>query len=431
MDIAGAGKKAVGFATITGGMAVLAALAGLTACGTAPARLDTNLATAGSGCVTTVHGVVSGPGSLVATWLPPGYRLQPGTQSASSLPQATYAKVTRQPDPPRIMLGSAGQVPLAAAAGGFSKVVPAVIQGHRALVASGQPAPQLVGVYWKPSARYVISVVGYKVPRSVVLRVAQHVSFIAPGVVALPVTPGKIVTRQAAITAAERATGGRWRHATAKLSSWAEIAAMATRTQPAFPGAPQGLTRSPWRPVWAVQLTGSKARPEVVVVDGASGQAEFTIHLPGSWFGALTDRDLSSERQCPGGSSALVPFGVLTRNEAEYGAYPAATPGAKTSAQLVLSTVPAVNSADKALYGGCVQQSCSIDQLVWVTITTVRADPGKTVACLPGGVSVPPGYKPARVKQYYSVQVADNVGIGCGGVPESLRALKDLAPPAG
>jgi hypothetical protein len=431
MDIAGMGKKAVGFARITGGMAVVAALAGLTACGTVPARLDTTLATARSGCVTTVHGVVSGPGSLVATWLPPGYRLQPGTQPASSLPEAVYVKDTIQPDPPRIMLGSDSQVSLSAVAGGFSKTVPTVIQGYRGLVASGRPAPQLIGVYWKPSTRYVVSVVGYKLPRSIVLRVARHVSFVPPGIIALPVTPGAIVSRQAAITAAERGVGGRWRHATAKLSSWAEIAAMATRTQPAFPGAPPELTRSPWRPVWAVRLTGSQARPEVVVVDGASGQTEFTIHRPGSWFGALTDRDLSSHRQCPGGSTALVPFGVLTRNEAEFSTYQRATPAAKTSVQLVLSTVPAVDRADTALYGGCVQQNCSIDQLVWVTITTVRADPGKTVACLPGGVSVPPGYKPARVKQYYSVQVADNVGIGCGRVPESLRALKDLAPPAG
>jgi hypothetical protein len=431
MDIGGAGQRVRGFVILTAGLAAAAALTCLTACGTGPARSDVKAARPRSGCATTVHGVVSGPGSLVANWLPAGYRLQTGAQSASSLPQATYAKVTRHPDPPRIMLGSAGQVPLAAAAGGFSKVVPAVIQGHRALVASGQPAPQLVGVYWKPSARYVISVVGYKVPRSIVLRVAQHVSFVAPGVVALPVTPGKIVTRRAAIAAAERGTSMRWRHATAKLSSWTEIAATATRTLPAFPGAPGELTGSPWRPVWAVQLTGSRARQSVVVVDAASGRAEFTIRVRGRWFGALTDRDSASTRQCPGGSSALVPFGVLTRSEAEYGAYSAATPGAKTSVQLVLSTEPAVNGADKALYGGCVQQSCSIDQLVWVTITTVRADPGKTVACLPGGASVPAGYKPKQVKQYYIVAVPNNVGIGCGSVPEPVRTLKDLAPPIG
>jgi len=51
--------------------------------------------------------------------------------------------------------------------------------------------------------------------------------------------------------------------------------------------------------------------------------------------------------------------------------------------KLVLATVRAVNTADPGLYGGCVQQDCSLPQLVWVTIDTVHALPGKTVACLP------------------------------------------------
>lgn len=300
--------------------------------------------------------------------------------------------------------------------------------GHNGLIESGPPSPQFIGVYWKPSRGYLASVVGYKVSAPIVLQVAKKASFVAPGIVALPLTPGRIVTRQTAISAAERATRVWWRHAVAKLSTWTEVQTLAARVQHVL-AAPGALAGGPWRPVWAVLLTGSRTPPSVAVVDAATGQEEFTIGVHGPWFPALTDRDPTDTRQCPGGSNALVPFGVLTRDEQAYRVYRPATGHARTSVQLVLSTVPAVNKADNGLHGGCVQQNCSIDQLVWVTITIVRANPGKTVACLPGSVSVPSGYKPKQVKQYYSVAVPDAVGIGCGKVPDSLRALKDLAPP--
>ncbi|HYK32696.1 MAG TPA: hypothetical protein VEV63_12070 [Streptosporangiaceae bacterium] len=327
------------------------------------------------------------------------------------------------------MLGSVFQTgPVTAADGGRGTGTPVLIQGHRGLIESGPPSPQSIGVYWKPRPGYLVSVVGYKVPAAIVLQVAKKVSFVAPGIVALPVTPGRIVTRQAAISAAERATRVRWRHAVAKLSTWTEIQALAGRRQQ-IPAAPRLLTGSPWRPVWAVLLTGSRATPSVAVIDAASGQEEFRIGGHGLWFRALTDRDPTRTGRCPGGSSALVPFGVPTRDEQAYMAYRPATAHARTSVRLVLSTVPAVNKADSGLFGGCVQQNCSLDQLVWVTITTVRANPGKTVACLPGSVSVPAGYRPKQVKQYYSVEIPDSIGIGCGKVPDSLKALKDLAPP--
>ena len=97
---------------------------------------------------------------------------------------------------------------------------------------------------------------------------------------------------------------------------------------------------------------------------------------------------------------------------------------------LILSTVPAVNRADSGLYGGCVQQDCSLPELVWVTVETVRAFPGKTVACLPGSVSVPAGYRAKRVKQYFMIGVPNNVGVGCGSVPGPVMGLQNLAPPA-
>jgi hypothetical protein len=407
----------------------LATFCVLTGCGTVPAELhNAAAAKVGSGCLTIVHGVVSGRGSLAPGWLPRGFRPLTGYQPAASLPQASFAEVSTHPDPPRIMLGSAIQPgPLTAAQGGRVNGMPVEVQGHRGFLESGPPDPQFIGVYWKPAGKYVISVVGYKVSASVVLRVARKLAFDSPGVAELPVRPGPIVSRQAAIKAAERAVSARPRSAVAKLSSWTEIQALAMHASTTSV-APAGLADSPSRPVWAVLPTGSSS---VEIVGAASGQAELSLGDRGSWFAALTDRDPASAKECPGGSSALVPFGVLTRDEQAFTASWPVAGGVRTSVRLVLSTVPAVNRADRGLFGGCVQQNCSIDQLVWVTITTVRAAPGKTIACLPGDISVPPGYKPNRVKQYYSVDVPGNVGIGCSQEPSALRRLKDLAPPLG
>ena len=363
-------------------------------------------------------------------WLPRGFRRQAGYQPASSLPQSTFTEVSAHPDPPRVMLGTARLPgPLTPAEGGRSHGKSVNVQGHHGFLESGPPGPQFIGVYWKPSAQYVVSVVGYKVPASVVLRVARTVTFIAPGIIALPARSGQIVSRHAAIAAAERAVAPRAGQAVAKLSSWTEIQALASRKLN-VPAAPAVLAGSPWLPVWAVRLVGSHGSPEVEVVGAVSGQVDFGISDRDSWFAGLTDRAPTGAGQCPGGSSALVPFGVLTRDEQASIVHRSVTRNARTSVRLVLSTVPAVNKADKGLYGGCVQQNCSIDQLVWVTITVVRAVAGKTISCLPGDVSVPPGYKPKQVKQYYSVEIPGGVGIGCGPVPAALRALKDLAPPA-
>jgi hypothetical protein len=80
------------------------------------------------------------------------------------------------------------------------------------------------------------------------------------------------------------------------------------------------------------------------------------------------------------------------------------------------------------MYGGCVQQNCSIDDLVWVTITTERAAPGHTLPCLPPSASYPAGYRPSKVKQTFSVSVPDNGELGCGPVPGPIARLRDLAP---
>jgi hypothetical protein len=147
-----------------------------------------------------------------------------------------------------------------------------------------------------------------------------------------------------------------------------------------------------------------------------------------AWFTSVSDRD-PSLKGCPGGSSSRLPFGVLTRDEEAYTVRATQPPG--TEAILKLTTVPALNHDDPGLYGGCVRQSCALDELVWPTFLLYKAAPGHTLACLPPSASYPPGYHPKQVKEYYTLVVAGNSEIGCGPIPAALANLKDLAPPAG
>ena len=45
------------------------------------------------------------------------------------------------------------------------------------------------GVYDKAADGYLVSVTGYKIPPSVVMAAARHVSFEAPGAISLPIAP--------------------------------------------------------------------------------------------------------------------------------------------------------------------------------------------------------------------------------------------------
>ncbi len=291
---------------------------------------------------------------------------------------------------------------------------------------------------------------------------ASTVHGVVPGpggrAVSLPITPGRIISHANAIMTARRAAGIPAGAARAKLSSWTEVQAMiqAAAKTGVSPRTPAGLRARPWTPIWVVYLTrsaggqqatsgGSASGPSsggkaaggptaaAVLVAAASGTVESTRPQGAnpSWFAALTNRD-PSLGGCPGGSTARLPFGVLTRDEEVFTVHDPQAPGqphALVSALVTLTTVRALNHVDPALYGGCTRQNCSLRELVWPTILTVRARPGTTLACLPPAASYPPGYKPKQVKRYFTVSVPDNGEIDCGAMPRWFISLTDLAPP--
>jgi hypothetical protein len=392
-----------------------------------------------TGCLVTVHGVTYGPGLLLPTWLPAGFHKSAVTQAGSAMPTENYTLASDRPDPPRIELGFANYSgPFASFTGPASRHKLVAIQGHRGRLDSGPPTVRFISVYWKPDKVHLLSVTGYKLSAATVVTVANNIWFDPPGLVSLPVSAGHIVSRRVAINVAQRASDLAAAHTSAKLSSWAEVAALlqaghAGNDVSQVPGA---FATERWQPVWTVLVSdGLTGDAVVVVIDAVTGQpvvtAPTTPHP--AWFRALTDRSRTVARRCQGGSRARLPFGVLTRNEESFvvsaSQLSAGVSHASTSVRLKLTTVPAINSADAGLYGGCVEQSCSISELVWVVITTVRADPGTTVDCLPGSASYPAGYRPTRVTEYFAVSVPGNAGIYCHKLPAPITRLKDLAPP--
>jgi hypothetical protein len=121
---------------------MLAGLADITACGTRHASAG------GHVCLTTVHGVVPGPGVLATTWIAAGFHLSSGGGSASAWPSATYAEVSARPDPPRLELSvSLHAGPLSQGDTGGRTATSVLIEGHHALVGSGPPDPLFTAVY--------------------------------------------------------------------------------------------------------------------------------------------------------------------------------------------------------------------------------------------------------------------------------------------
>jgi len=396
-----------------------------------------------TGCVATIHGVMFGPGRLLPTWLPTGFRRAAVTQAGLAAPTENYTLATKGPNPPRIEVGFANDPrPFATFAGGRPARNYPTIEGHRGRLEAGPPAAREISVYWKPDRVHLLRVTGYKVAAAEVVTVAKNVWFDPPGLVPLPVSPGRIVSKSAAIAMAQSAIDFAIGHSIAKLTSWAEVAAMLKAGHAAadllkVPGA---FASERWQPVWTVFVTDAgSATTAVVLVNAATGQPVVTVLVKGhpAWFSALTDRSQTTAHRCQGGSRAKLPFGVLTRDEEAFVVGSGAQnpiPGAgnaQTTTQVKLTTVPAMNKAAAGIYGGCAQQNCSIEELVWVIVKKVRANPGSTVTCLPGWADSAPGYRPSHVSQYFWVSVPGNYGVYCKKLPTPIIQLKDLSPPLG
>ena len=408
---------------------------------TGPVRGRPGLRSLATGCVTTIHGVFYGPGWLLPTWLPAGFRRSAATQTGPATPTENYTLATSRPNPPRIEVSFADDPrPFGRFTGGRSAREYPTIEGHRGRLEAGPPTARLISVYWKPDRIHLLEVTGYKVSAAEVVTVANNVWFDPPGLVALPVSPGRIVSKRAAIDTARRAIDGAIGHPIAKLTSWAEVAVMlqAGHAGADLNGVPGAFASERWQPIWTVLITGGgSGATTVVLINAATGQPVVSARADGhpAWFHALTDRSSTAGRRCQGGSRARLPFGVLTRNEESFvvgsdAPHPITAPHhARTTIRLKLTTVPAMNRAASGIYGGCAAQSCSIEELVWVIVTTVRANPGSTVACLPSWADSAPGYKPRQVTQYFWVSVPGNYGIYCTRLPAAIKRLEDLSPP--
>jgi hypothetical protein len=382
-----------------------------------------------------------GPGRLLPTWLPAGFRHAAATQTGLAMPTENYTLATKRRNPPRIEVGFANDPrPFAAFTGGRPARAYPSIEGHRGRLESGPPTARLISVYWKPDGMHLLNVTGYKVPAAEVVTVAKNVWFDPPGLVPLPVSPGRIVSKGAAISMATSAIDVSTTRSVAKLTSWAEVAAMlqAGRVAADLSSVPGASASERWQPIWAVLLTDTAGdATAVVLLNAATGQSVLTAPATGhpAWFSALTDRSQTAVHRCQGGSLAKLPFGVLTRDEEAFVVTAGAQhpiPGAqdaRATMQLKLTTVPAMSKAATGINGGCVQQSCSLEELIWVIVTTVRANPGSTLACLPSWADSAPGYRPSQVRQYFWVSVPGNYGIYCKRLPAPIMRLRDLSPP--
>ncbi len=257
------------------------------------------------------------------------------------------------------------------------------------------------------------------------------------GPISLPEEPGPIISQTQALAAAKSALGHSWAIPYApKLSSWTEVKTVLESTgwddEKVVLMTPDWVADAPWTPAWVVLIPAdySSALKEsgyAVLVDAAPGSPK-TYVLPKlgdnvSWFKALTDRD-PSIGGCPGGSTAQVPFGVLTRNEEGFLA------GRSTQLKTLiikLTSIPAFYAADPGLFGGCIEESCTLDQLFWTRIEIVRAPAGHTIPYAPW--STPPGYHAIQVKEYFTISAPMGGESGPGPLPAAITDLLDLAPP--
>ena len=378
-------------------------------------------------CKTTVRGFVMGPATVSTGLLPTGYRLASGNPADITTGSVTYTASNERPDPSRIEISltyPAG--PLTWQVGGRQNARHVSIHDRPGLLESGPPGPRFINVFWKPRPKDLVSVVGYKMSESTVLRVAWHLRVTPPGRIPLETEPGLIVHRATAISIARSTVHFQPLRVTAKLSTWTEVLTLIRSSEYSHRTfkVSSALKTTPWIPIWVIRATRPGGRWRFVVLDAASGHVELvtTAGKNPSWFHALTDRDPAPHHGCKGGSSAHLPFGVLTRNEESY-TQRSLFHLPRTTIILKLTTVSAMH------YVGCTIQSCGPYNLLWPDIEVTHAPPGKLMPCPLNMMSHPAGvyFKPTKIA--FSISAPNNSEGGCSRLPDWVSRLKDLAPP--
>ncbi|HEV3312813.1 MAG TPA: hypothetical protein VG815_20060, partial [Chloroflexota bacterium] len=423
----------VGAGTTAAVVAIFAALLGvapLADSGRGPVAANALIPPAA--CTTTVHGVVFGQSSLIAAFIPVNYRLTSGDPVDFGAQAVTYSQNNGKKDPSRVEINlGILKGPLTGTVGGLSIPTKVTVQGRPALLEEGASRGlPFIGVYWKQGPSHLLSVVGYKESQSIVLRVANHVHARLGGVIPLSANPGHIVSRATAVVKARRWVSFSPGPAKAKLSSWTEVFELVLKRfsfPSSFPPTP------PWQPLWAVLVAHRDHFPRLVLIDAHSGSVLFSASAGdrSRWFEALTDRDPSLRRGCPGGTSARLPFGILTRHEEAYtlrGSGGSSLVGrlrVKNIVIMKLTTISAIH------YIGCTKQDCGPYDLLWPRIDVTQAPLGKLLPCDVGwGPMAGHVAKTKMTNQYFSISAGGNSESGCGPLPRWVLRLKDLAPPA-
>jgi hypothetical protein len=415
-------------------------------------------------CTTDVHAVTFvGTGSLTIGYFPADLHLVEGNPANIGLGDSSSPVHYAGPggSPTLELDRSSSSQPLGweqLQDGGRSKWIEssAQVQGRRALVLIGAIDHGDVVVTWHATPATELIVQASGLPEAQVLAVARHLAFRGPGLVPLPLSAGRIISSGAAIRAAKPAAGGRAAIG-ARLTSLAEIEQLRQRIPPrnrpsgmesvssgrvshkqmaAASGVPEA---SPWQPVWAVLL--SKPADELVLVDPHDGHVleRAPVSSNEEWFGAITNRD-PSIGGCPGGSTARVPFGILTRSEEEApfvahqrllsgrGRVPVRGGGTATT----YFTLASAATLDHRNIEGC-GAACLRERLVWVAMTVTTSRRGSPAACPLGGGEFERHQgsgqlHPART--VYEFSYGSGAGVICGHAPTWWAGLHDLAPPS-
>jgi hypothetical protein len=400
-----------------------------------------------------------GNGAVTASYLPPGFHLKSGNPADVGLGQSSSPLnyVSANPWQHLSISTNAASQPLGQQLIEQSnfryRKFPVVINGHAGVLLTSSRNNPTVEVDWLVTADTSLSVDGYLLTSARLEEVARGVTFHPPTVVTLPLTPGRIVSE----AEAARTASAMGHVVAAKLSSFFEVGTLAEFGNPQrevsnlspppaisiqvdqdgrpiveAPGAPSVLINEPWRPIWAIMLQSKN----VVLVDAASGQRlwSFDGGPNTAWFSAVTNRQ-PGRPDCLGGSTARIPFGVLTLAELEHrsaGRLRPAVPDATTTTYYKLAALPALNNQDTGQ--GCLQY-CDLGTVEWITMTVTVAKPGTKIACpIPEGPGRGPGRGgrsgPPKTTAYSQFSYGNGGGINCGLPQPWYTNLKNLAPAA-